>query len=207
MERKHAIIIIKNLNGEYLQYYDERWESYLFLKCKIENQFDVEKIENEVRQKLDISEMKVSYIMDKIHTKFSERDKIDKEYHHYFFIVDIKNMNEQMLNKEFVMNNIKFKWYSYEELLADERIQKVNSDIVSFVKETERIEKILEKCLPTYLENDLNNLKEGFKNNVSYLDCLIDELQGSINSAYVDGEISEEQCDYLYKKYIRMEIK
>ncbi len=64
---------------------------------------------------------------------------------------------------------------------------------------------ILEKNLPSYLENDLNNLKVGMKNNVSYLDCLIDELQGSINSAYVDGEISEEQCDYLYKKYIRME--
>lgn len=66
-------------------------------------------------------------------------------------------------------------------------------------------EKILEKCLPSYLEKDLQNLKEGIKNNVSYIDCLIDELQGSVNSAFVDGDISEEQCDYLYKKYIRME--
>ena len=39
----------------------------------------------------------------------------------------------------------------------------------------------LEKCLPTYLEKDLQNLKEGIKNKVNYLDCLIDELQGSIN--------------------------
>lgn len=39
---------------------------------------------------------------------------------------------------------------------------------------------------------------------MSYLDCLIDELQGSVNSAVVDGDITEEQCDYLYKKYIRM---
>lgn len=65
---------------------------------------------------------------------------------------------------------------------------------------------ILEKCLPPYLENDLKNLKDGIKNNVSYLDCLINELQGSVNSAFVDGDISEEQCDYLYEKYIRMEI-
>ena len=73
-------------------------------------------------------------------------------------------------------------------------------------KENENInEKILEKCLPSYLERDLQNLKEGIKNNVSYLDCLIDELQGSVNSAFVDGDITEEQCDYLYKKYIRME--
>ena len=63
-------------------------------------------------------------------------------------------------------------------------------------------EKILEKCLPKYLENDLKNLKEGIKNKVSYLDCLIDELQGSVNSAWVDGDITEEQCDYFYRKYI-----
>ena len=63
-------------------------------------------------------------------------------------------------------------------------------------------EEILEKCLPKYLENDLKNLKEGVKNKVSYLDCLIDELQGSVNSAWVDGDITEEQCDYFYRKYI-----
>ncbi len=65
--------------------------------------------------------------------------------------------------------------------------------------------KILEKCLPKYLEEDLEKLKEGMKNNVSYLDCLINELQGSINSAFIDGDITEEQCDYLFKKYVRME--
>ena len=49
-------------------------------------------------------------------------------------------------------------------------------------------EEILEKCLPSYLERDLQNLKEGIANQVSYLDCLINELQGSVNSAFVDGE-------------------
>ena len=63
-------------------------------------------------------------------------------------------------------------------------------------------EEILEKCLPTYLENDLKNLKEGIKNKVKYLDCLINELQGSVNSAFVDGDITEEQFDYFYRKYI-----
>ena len=50
-------------------------------------------------------------------------------------------------------------------------------------------------------------LERGIKNNVTYLDCLIDELQGSVNSAFVDGEITEEQCDYLYQRYIRMEAE
>lgn len=66
-------------------------------------------------------------------------------------------------------------------------------------------EKILEIGLPKYLENDIKNLKEGIEKKVSYIDCLIDEVQGSINSAWTDGDITEEQCDYLYKKYVRME--
>lgn len=68
-------------------------------------------------------------------------------------------------------------------------------------------EDILEVGLPSYLENDLKNLKDGIKNKVSYIDCLMNELQGSINCAFVDGDISEEQCNYLYKKYLGMEVK
>ena len=64
-------------------------------------------------------------------------------------------------------------------------------------------EELLEKGLPGYLERDLENLKKGKKDKVSYIDCLLNELQGSINSAYTDGDISEEQCDYLYEKYLR----
>lgn len=67
-------------------------------------------------------------------------------------------------------------------------------------------EEILEKNLPIYLERDIKKLKEGIQNNVSYIDCLINEVQGSVNSAWVDGDITEEQCDYLYEKYIRKEI-
>ena len=61
---------------------------------------------------------------------------------------------------------------------------------------------ILEKCLPKYLEEDLKKYKEGLKNKSSLIDCLIAELQSSINCAFVDNEITEEQCDYLYRKYI-----
>lgn len=63
-------------------------------------------------------------------------------------------------------------------------------------------EKILEIGLPPFLENDIKALKEGIKNNVKYIDCLINEVQGSVNSAWVDGLISDKQKDYLYKKYI-----
>lgn len=64
---------------------------------------------------------------------------------------------------------------------------------------------ILEKNLPPYLEHDLKAYKEG--KNSSLLDCLISELIGSINSAVVDGDITEEQADYLFKEYIYGEEK
>lgn len=128
MERKHAIIIIKNDKKQYLQYFDERWNSYLFLNCKIKDKLDIKAIENEVMQKLNTNIIDIEYKFDKVHTKFSESDKIQKEYHHYFYKVKLENYNE--INK-----NTNFKWYSYDELMKDERIQKVNSDIVGFIKE------------------------------------------------------------------------
>ena len=44
MLRKHAIIVIKNKKGEYLQYFEPSWQSYLFLNCKLENSYDTAKI-------------------------------------------------------------------------------------------------------------------------------------------------------------------
>ena len=50
MERKHAIIIIKNEENKYLQYYDNRWESYLFPNCKINDKTDYDKIKEELNK-------------------------------------------------------------------------------------------------------------------------------------------------------------
>lgn len=60
----------------------------------------------------------------------------------------------------------------------------------------------LEKNLPIYLQKDIDALREGYKKQVSYIDCLMDEVQGSINSAEIDGVITEEQAIYLRKKYL-----
>ena len=75
------------------------------------------------------------------------------------------------------------------------------------LKEDIKTSVMLEKGLPEYLGNDLIKLKEALKKDkCSILDCLVNELQGSVNSAFVDGDITEEQCDYLYDKYIRIPL-
>lgn len=59
-----------------------------------------------------------------------------------------------------------------------------------------------ERALPKYLRNDIDAWVEGVKTGSTVLDCLWGELYGSINSAYYDNEITEEQADYLRQKYL-----
>ena len=59
-----------------------------------------------------------------------------------------------------------------------------------------------EKYLPEFLQNDINALVEGRKNNSSVLDCLYSELYGSINSAYWGNQITEDEAKALRDKYL-----
>jgi len=60
----------------------------------------------------------------------------------------------------------------------------------------------LEVNLPPYLKEDIENLVEGRKNNHFALDGLYNEVQSSINVAFYDKRIDEEQANYLRKKYL-----
>lgn len=61
---------------------------------------------------------------------------------------------------------------------------------------------IYRKCIPEYLKNDIEEyLKYKDDKTCTFIDCLIDEIYGSINSALYDNEITEEQANYLRDKY------
>jgi len=130
----HAIIVIKNEKNEYLQYFDNRWNSFLFLNCKLLDGENADIVKDTIVDKLNVKKelIKVSLVGNKKHEKFSESDKIQKEYIHYFYKVDL---NENLNDEGFEINGIQYKWFSYANLLNDKRIQQVNSDIVQFVKE------------------------------------------------------------------------
>lgn len=130
----HAIIVIKNEKEEYLQYYDETWKSYLFLNCKLPNGEDGIAVIDNISKMLDIDKafINISSIGKKQHKKFSESAKKEKEYIHYFY--DMK-LDVKLPDNEFELNNVMYKWFSYSDLMKNERIQKVNSDIVQFIKE------------------------------------------------------------------------
>lgn len=131
---KHAIIIIKNNNNEYLQCYESSWKSYLFLNCKVKEEKDLEPVKTCIKEKLGVESQNITYLFNKIHSKYSVKHQKMREYEHYFYLVDI-NTKTLEARKEFSLNDNKFKWFRMEELENDSRIQEVNSDIVKFIKE------------------------------------------------------------------------
>lgn len=59
-----------------------------------------------------------------------------------------------------------------------------------------------ERCIPEYLKHDIEEyLKHKDDKKCTYIDCLIDEIYGSINSALYSYEITDEQARYLRDKY------
>ena len=62
--------------------------------------------------------------------------------------------------------------------------------------------KRFESNLSWHLQNAIDELIVGEKDNVTYLDCLWCEVYGSINADYWSGVISFEQAKYLRKKYL-----
>ena len=136
MASKHIIIVVKNNNDEYLQYYDNRWDSLLFLNCKKKDDFNEDIIINDISNRFDINkeEINIKYYGEKTHSKFSVSNQIMKEYCHDFYLVNFK-LPEYMSNKEFIYKDVNYVWYSLLELETNERIQEVNSDIVSYIKE------------------------------------------------------------------------
>ena len=56
--------------------------------------------------------------------------------------------------------------------------------------------------LPAAIQKYIDAYLEGVRSQVTYLDCLWDELYGSINASQWGWDISKEQADYLRQKYL-----
>lgn len=84
-----------------------------------------------------------------------------------------------------------------EELLSLDAEPK---DIDSNGKPTDK--NYLETDLPVSLQKAIDDYIQGEKEQVLHLDCLWGEVYGSINANFWGGRITEEQADYLRKKYL-----
>ena len=68
--------------------------------------------------------------------------------------------------------------------------------------------KIDESTLPAFLKHDIDAYIEAVRKEKEtgeqclHMDCLLDEIYGSINGAYWDGLISKDVGEYLREKYL-----
>ena len=68
--------------------------------------------------------------------------------------------------------------------------------------------KIDESMLPVFVRHDIDALLEAEEQEKAtgqkclHMDCLLDEVYGSVNAAYWDGMISKGVAEYLRKKYL-----
>ncbi len=92
-----------------------------------------------------------------------------------------------------------------------EYIMSLDAIYVEYDKETglPKSQKYLECCLPIYLQQSLDNMKQSWAVIDSgrqdlHWDLYWCELNADINSAEIDQTISTEQAWYLREKYLRM---
>lgn len=66
----------------------------------------------------------LEYRDDAIHHKYSESDKKDKYYHHSLYNCVIKEFSNELTQKNFTIDGIKYTWMTIEEMEKDPSIKK-----------------------------------------------------------------------------------
>lgn len=136
----HSIVVIRDSFDEFpnrfLVYEDKRWGCNFFLNYK-ENPNNEDFIRNHISSELKIglNDIKLTYVSQKIHEKFSVSANMNKVYSHKFYLATIAKFPEHMKQKSFDCDGKVYHWMSVAELEGDENVQKKNLDILNFVKE------------------------------------------------------------------------
>jgi mRNA-degrading endonuclease toxin of MazEF toxin-antitoxin module len=127
-----SLLAITNSEGKYLQLYDQRWKCWLFpyYRTKEPNKENIDKHASELL-KMDVT---TSYVTRAPHCKYSESDKVYKQYKHTLYRFSLNEVPEYMRGDVFELENNKYSWKSIEELESDGNVMSKNDDIIAFVK-------------------------------------------------------------------------
>ena len=127
-----SLLAVVNSNGEYLQKWDNRWETWLFpyVRSTDNNKTDVDSYASELLDEI----VESKYVDCAKHCKYSVSDNVYKIYNHKLYKLLLENIPENMREQTFEIDGIKYKWMSIEEIEHDEKIMEVNEEVVAFVK-------------------------------------------------------------------------
>lgn len=127
-----SLLVIVNPTGKYLQVYDDRWKCWLFPYYRTEDP-NKENIDKHASELLKMN-VKTSYVTYAPHCKYSESDKVYKQYKHTLYRFSLNDVPEYMRGDVFELENKNYSWKSIEELEADSNVMDKNDDIIAFVK-------------------------------------------------------------------------
>lgn len=126
-------------------------------------------------------------------------------------LLDEKGYTVYRLSKESgVSKTTLFDIFSGKSNLLDCRLRivlKICKTLNISVEDIAKLEPIpyipsYEVNLPSFLQEDIDRLKDRRTRNSSVYDCYLDETNSSINVCEVENLISKEQADYLRNKFL-----
>jgi len=132
--KKHefSIVAIKRSQGEYLQFYDNRWKCWLFpyVRSSDNNKDNVDKFVNKITGLNALTE----YVASAKHCKYSVSDEVYKIYNHKLYKLNLHEDADITRKQSFTIDGVDYRWMTFDDMLGDENIMEKNDDVISFVK-------------------------------------------------------------------------
>ena len=135
LKHDHSLVCIKN-NDKYLVYADHTWGCFLFPNYKDvdnDNEFNVKtSIANDLGVSVD--DFKFINIGSNTSSKLSQRTKQMTTYHHTLYLLEfVKPQHFFDLEDFTTINGNHYYWMTSNEMLSNNRIREINTDIITFV--------------------------------------------------------------------------
>lgn len=142
VERRSSIAAIRDsfetYPHRYLVYYDEGWKCEFFPNHKTADEGNPEKLKKFLSEELEIDESSISlsYLREFSNEKESTEHNNQKRLYIYnLFKAEISDMPDKWKQDEFMIAGKKYRWMSIDEMLQDETIRRINSDVISEVRD------------------------------------------------------------------------
>lgn len=127
-----SLLAIVNPSGQYLQKWDNRWESWLFpyIRSTDNNKSNMDAYASKMLDEV----VATKYVTCAKHCKYSVSDNVYKIYNHKLYKLLLNVVPQNMREHIFEIDGIKYRWMSIQEMEKDARIMEINEEIVAFVK-------------------------------------------------------------------------
>lgn len=205
-ESQYSLVAIKNdFEGDYankvlLKYYKEGWKTFMFLSYRTASENDESNVIARVAATLKIArdQLEIKFLTEvPDQPKPSPDLNIIRSYHHKYYQVFINSFPETLKKPEFIIDGIKYKWMTLEEMLEDRQINRNNIDVLNvfekYIFNTKKQFENINFTIPKNVYIRLNRVC-----NLSCSFCLVEKISGGFN---------KEQLKIILKKLSSYGVK